>query len=86
MGDEADEPADRVLASENGPGRYPRDVDPALHAFARGPVLAVRHVPEVDRVRRVEVVPGDGLGIEQPLTLDPRCGRPRSGSMRCVIT
>ena len=54
----------------SGPGRACGDVQAALHRLARGPVLPVGQVPEVDGVGRVEVRLLGDLLRERPRAFD----------------
>ena len=59
----------------NGPWWKPLALQPPVHRLAGEPVLAVRDVPELARVRRAEVRSLGRLGREEPLALDLRTTR-----------
>src|SRR3954470_22783638 len=68
--DLVDEAVDRVLVGSEHTRPVVRRRQSALHRLARGPVLPVGEVPEVDGVRRAEAGLLDGSCRKQPLALD----------------
>ena len=58
--------------SEYRPATQLRDARPPLLELAHVPVLAVGHVPELDRLLGIEAVQRDRVGLEQPVADDGR--------------